>query len=188
MRPAPVTRLITCSRMARTLLDGCAEALPMRMMTKAILAGALILALAGCETANTPTYPTMFESGAGASVSTAASAQAQPTTFTFCPTVTPFTTTIGVVVVAGTVNVNVTNITAQFTDVNSVVLPAVTFPAPIPIAQFGSDLVRAQSSSTFPVTVNFGCGTASTGTVTMVVHLVDANGVETVRTLTVPVR
>jgi hypothetical protein len=64
----------------------------------------------------------------------------------------------------------------------------VTLPAPIPIAQFGSNLVEARSGATFPVTVNFGCGTSSTGTVAVAVNLTDANGVAFVRNLSVNVR
>jgi hypothetical protein len=170
--------------MARALLDGSRR----RSMRKLILAGALIPLLAGCETTNAPTAPMMLESKASASVSAAQSVQAQQTTFGFCPEVTPFTATIGVVVTAGDVNVIVTSITSQFTDLNHVKLPMVTLPAPVPTAQFGTDLVNARSGATFPVSVNFGCGTASTGTVVMAVHLTDANGVESVRNLNVNVR
>ncbi len=154
-------------------------------MRNLILIGALILA--GCET-TTPTVPTMLESTASAAVSAASSVQAQQTTFSFCPTVTPFTATVGVVVVAGDVNLLVTSITSQFTDQNHVQLPAVTLPAPVPTAQFGSALVEARSAATFPVSVAFGCGTVSTGTVAMSVHLTDATGVESVRNLSVDVR
>ncbi|HEX4567077.1 MAG TPA: hypothetical protein VH138_10635 [Vicinamibacterales bacterium] len=163
-------------------------------MRKLILAGALMLALAGCETANTPTVPTTLETHASASVSAASSVQAQQTSFSFCPTVTPFNATIGVVVVAGDINLFVTSITSQFTDTNNIQLPPitaqpppVTLPAPVPTAQFGSALVEARQGVTFPVTVNFGCGTASAGTVTMAVHLSDANGGESTRNLQVRV-
>ena len=131
--------------MARSLLDGRAEALH----EKLILIGALILA--GCETTTTPTYPTMLESSASTSVSAASSVQAQQTTFSFCPVVTPFMATVGVVVVAGDVNLFVTSITSQFTDQNHVQLPAVTLPAPVQTAQFGSALVEARSAATLTV-------------------------------------
>jgi hypothetical protein len=130
----------------------------------------------------------MLESSASASVSAASSVQAQQTTLSFCPVVTPFSATIGVVVVAGNVGVVVTSITSQFTDLNHTQLPSVTLPAPLPLAQFGSNLVAARSGVTFPVAVNFGCGTASTGTVAIVVNLTDTNGVAFVRTLSVNVR
>jgi hypothetical protein len=157
-------------------------------MRKLLLAGVLLPAFAGCETTPAPTVPTALESRADASVSAASTVQAQQTTFSFCPTVTPLAVNIGVVVVAGDVNVFVTSITAQFTDANNVQLPTITLPAPIPTAQFGSALVQARSSVTIPVNVGFGCGTASTGTVAMAVHLSDANGVNSVRNLTVNVR
>jgi hypothetical protein len=156
-------------------------------MRKLILPGALVLALAGCETANTPTVPTTLESHASASVSAASSVQAQQTSFSFCPTVTPFSATIGVVVVAGEVDLIVTSITSQFTDTNNIQLPTITLPAPVPTAQFGSALVQARQGVTFPVTVNFGCGTARTGTVTMAVHLSDASGGASTRDLHVRV-
>jgi len=151
-----------------------------------ILPCALVL-LAACETSHTPAAPTALESHESASVSAAASVQAQQTTFSFCPTVTPFSATIGVVVVAGEVDLFVTSITSQFTDTNQITLPTITLPAPIPTAQFGTALVQARQGATFPVTVNFGCGTASTGTVAMSVHLSDANGVAFTRDLRVRV-
>jgi len=155
-------------------------------MRKLLLAATLIAT--GCESSHTSTAPTAFQTKSGPSVSAAASVPAQQTSFSFCPEVTPFASTIGVVVVAGNVNVVVTSITTQFTDSNHVQLPMITLPAPIPIAQFGSDLVQARSGVTFPVTVNFGCGTTSTGTVALTVHLQDANGVSTVHNLSVGVR
>jgi hypothetical protein len=157
-------------------------------MKKLILAGALIPALAGCETTNAPTVPTKLESSATASVSAPSSVQAQQTTFFFCPTVTPLTATIGVVVAAGNVSLVVTSITSQFTDVNHVQLPTITLPAPVPTAQIGSDLVQARSAVTFPVTVGMGCGTAKTGTVAIGVQMTDANGVQSTQHLTVNVR
>ena len=165
-------------------------------MRKLILAGALMLALAGCETANTPAVPTTLEShAASASVSAASSVQAQPTSFSFCPTVTPFSATVGIVVVAGDVDLFVTSITSQFTDTNNIQLPVitsqpppVTLPAPVPTAQFGSALVQARSQVTFPVTVGTGCGTASTGTVVLAVQMTDANGVQLTQHLSVIVR
>lgn len=157
-------------------------------MRKLILACALIPALAGCGTTHAPTVPTTLESHAEASVSATSPVQAQQTTFFYCPTVTPFTARIGVVVVAGDVNVFVNSITAQFTDTNNIPLPTITLPAPVPTAQIGTALVQARSGVTIPVSVNFGCGTASAGTVSMTVHLTDANGVESARNLSVNVR
>jgi hypothetical protein len=158
-------------------------------MRKLILVVALII-LAACETSNSPTVPTMLESNASASASVSAtsSVQAQQTALFYCPVVTPFSATIGVAVVAGNVSLVVNSITAQFTDVNHTQLPTITLPAPIPISQFGSNLVAARSGVTIPVTVNFGCGTARTGTVTMAVNLSDGNGVSFVRNLSVNVR
>jgi hypothetical protein len=157
-------------------------------MRKLLLAGALIPALAGCETAQAPTVPTTLESHTAAEVTATSPVQAQHTTFSFCPTVTPFSANVGVVVVAGDVNVLVTSITSQFTDVNNIQLPTITLPAPVPTAQIGSALVQARSQATFPVVVGLGCGTASAGTVLMGIHLTDANGIESVRNLSVTVR
>jgi len=156
-------------------------------MRKLILVATLVAA--GCDSSHTSTAPTAFEKTSGPSVTAAASVPAQQTTtFGFCPVVAPFAATIGVVVVAGDVNVIVTSITTQFTDLNHVQLPMILLPAPIPTAQIGSNLVQARSGVTFPVTVNFGCGTASTGTVAMSVHLTDANGASSVKNLSVAVR
>ena len=157
-------------------------------MRKLMLAAALVPAIAGCETTHAPTVPTMLESSAAASVSAASPVQAQQTTFSFCPTVTPFTATIPVVVVAGSTPLSVTSMTSQFTDVNHVQLPTITLPAPVPTAQIGSALVQARSAVTFPVTVNFGCGTASTGTAVIGVRMTDANGVQSTQFVTVNVR
>jgi hypothetical protein len=82
----------------------------------------------------------------------------------------------------------VTSITSQFTDVNNIQLPTITLPAPVPTAQIGSALVQARSQATFPVVVGFGCGTASAGRVLMGIHLTDANGIESVKNLSVTVR
>ena len=157
-------------------------------MRKLLLAGALITAVAGCETTHAPAVPTTLETRADASVSAPSSVQAQQTTFSSCPTVNPFTANIAVVVAAGNVNVAVQSISTQFTDINHVQLPTVTLPAPIPTAQVGSALVQARTAATFPVAVNFGCTTASTGTVTMSVQLAESSGVSSVRTLSVNVR
>ena len=157
-------------------------------MRKLMLAAALIPAIAGCETTQAPTVPTILEASANASVSAASSVQAQQTTFSFCPTVTPFTVTIPVVVTAGNVNLFVTSMTSQFTDINHIQLPTITLPAPVPTAQIGSDLVQARSAVTFPVNVSFGCGTASTGTVAIGVLMTDANGIQSTQHLSVNVR
>jgi hypothetical protein len=154
-------------------------------MRKLLVAAAVVLPLVGCETTHAPTVPTMLESHASASVTAASSVQAQQTTFSFCPSVTPFTATIGVVVLAGDVNVFVTSISSQFTDINHVQLPTITLPAPVPTAQFGSAFVQARTAATFPVTVGFGCGTARAGTVAMTVHLADASGMGFTRNLNV---
>jgi hypothetical protein len=174
--------------MARVVLDRRAEALPMRklILPEFILLGAL-MSLAACETSQTPTVPTALESNANLSVTAASSVTAQQTTFSFCPVTPPFTATVSVVVVAGSVNVFVTSITSQFTDTNQIQLPTITLPAPVPTAQFGSALVEARRAATFPVIVNFGCGTARTGTIAMTVHLSDANGMGFMRNLNVRV-
>jgi hypothetical protein len=157
-------------------------------MRKLLLAGALIPVLAGCDTAQAPTIPTALESQTAAAVTATSPVQAQHTMLLFCPTAMPFSANIGVVVTAGTVDVRVTSISSQFTDVNNIALPMITLPAPVPTAQVGSALVLARSQATFPVKVGFGCGTANVGTVAMRIHLADASGIESVSTLSVNVR
>ncbi len=121
-------------------------------MRKLLFACALVPALAGCETAQAPTGPTTLESHTATGVTVESPVQAQHTTFSFCPTVTPFNANIGVIVAAGDIDVLVTSITSQFTDVNNIRMPMVTLPAPIPIAQFGTRLFthgrRRRSPST----------------------------------------
>jgi hypothetical protein len=158
-------------------------------MRKLLLAGALIPGLAACETTPAPTVPTVLESDSAATVTAASPVPAQhTTTFRYCPTTTPFSADIGVVVVAGARDVRVTSITSQFTDVNNIPLPTITLPAPVPTAQVGTALVQARSQVTFPVVVRFGCGTASAGKVAMRIHLTDASGIESVSSLSVDVR
>lgn len=155
-------------------------------MRKLILVAALVAT--GCETTHHPTVPTALEMSEGPSVAAEVSVPAQQGTFVSCPGNPPFAATIGVVITAGSTNVFLTSITSQFVDRNRINLPAITLSAPIPTAQFGSNLVAARSTFTFPVNVRFGCGTASTGTILMTVLLTDANGVEFVRNLSVNVR
>jgi hypothetical protein len=145
-------------------------------MRKLMLAGALVLPLMACENSHTPTVPTSFASSGSVSITAASSVTAQRTTFGFCPTTPPFTARIGVIVTAGDANVFVTNVTSQFTDQNGIQMPPVTLPAPVPTTPFGSALVAARSSVTFPVDVRFGCGTAATGIIFLTVRTTDGNG------------
>jgi len=59
--------------------------------------------------------------------------------------------------------------------------------APIPTAQFGSALVQARSSRTFPVDVPFGCGTGRVGVLALTVRTADATGLQRVQGVNVNV-
>ena len=107
----------------------------------------------------------------------AVDAQQVKTTFNFCPAVSPFTVPVNLVVLAnGTEALIVTQITIDFVDVFGVRMPQVTLPAPALTTQFGTALVQARSSRTFPLTLGVGCGTTHTGTMRIGVDTTDTRG------------
>jgi hypothetical protein len=95
---------------------------------------------------------------------------------------------VGIVVSAADLNLFVSTIGFRFVDSNGVQMPPVTLPAPVMATQFGSALVAARSSRTFPLDVRFGCGTLRTGTILVTVDTTDANGRTAVQDLTIGVR
>jgi hypothetical protein len=98
-------------------------------------------------------------------------------TMSFCPAVSPFTVPVNLIVFAnGPDPIFVTQVTMQFVDVFGVHMPQVTLPAPQLTTQFGSALVAARSSRTFPLRMDIGCGTDRRGTVTVVVDTADSSG------------
>jgi hypothetical protein len=156
-------------------------------MRKLILAG--VLFASACGGTQTATAPTVIERASTTSVTADSSVMAQPTTsFTFCPTAPPFSAQVGIVVSAADLNLVVSTIRFRFVDSNGVQMPPVTLPAPVMATQFGSALVAARSSRTFPLDVHFGCGTLRTGTILVTVDTTDANGRTAVQDLSIGVR
>jgi hypothetical protein len=71
-------------------------------------------------------------------------------------------------------NLLITSVRAEFRDSSGMQAPAVTLPAPVPTAQFGSMLVDARSQRDFPFT--FACGIGRTGTIVVIVDTRDGFG------------
>ncbi len=100
----------------------------------------------------------------------------QTSRFVSCPTSPPFSAVINVLVRAGDVRITVVEISAQFVDSSGSRLPQVTLPGPVPTAQFGSALIEARGTQTFPLTLGLGCGVGTRGTVTVIVFTRDDGG------------
>jgi hypothetical protein len=85
-----------------------------------------------------------------------------------CPEVPPFFAPFTLTVGAGPADVALDAVRLRFADVVSVA-PQVVLPQPSLTTRFGSTLVSARSSRTFPFLFRFGCGTARTGTLIIIV-------------------
>ena len=125
-----------------------------------------------------PTQPSPITSSLSVAVSTTSPiAVAQKIQNPFCPSVTPFSVPLVVVVQPPTgVSVVVTSIRAQFVDTSGAAAAQVTLPAPVPTTQFGSALEQARSGQSFALTVGIGCGTGTTGSVRIFVETRDSQG------------
>src|SRR5687767_7772500 len=64
----------------------------------------------------------------------------------------------------------------HFRDTAGITPPPITLPAPMLVRQFGTALVEARSSRTFPFDFDFGCGTDRRGTLTVHVRTRDGRG------------
>ena len=94
-----------------------------------------------------------------------------------CPSIAPFSVPIGLVVrVNGGVNVFITQIRMRFTDPFRIEMPQVTLPAPMLTKQFGTNLVMARSTRTFPLTLAVGCGTDRKGMAMILIDTEDEHG------------
>jgi hypothetical protein len=141
------------------------------------LAGGLVVT--ACGGSSTPTTPTTFATiGDRASFSvTPSSVIAQPVFDARCPSVPPFDVPFSVIVRANSgVNVFVTEVRLHFVDSFGVPMPQVTLPAPVLTTQFGTLLVEARGSRTFPMSVPLGCVTARSGTLFVSVDTRDGQG------------
>jgi hypothetical protein len=149
-----------------------------------------VIVVAACGTTASPAAPTTAIAEAAASVSAQpAVAGHQATTFNFCPTTPAFSARVGLVVTATSdVAVLVQEITYRFVDSQGAPMPQVTLAAPVMTTQFGSALVNARNSRTFPLDVGMGCGAQHTGVVHVTAVIVDTNGRTCTRQLNVDVR
>ena len=152
-----------------------------------IIIAALVNAACSSTSVAPTSTPTEASISASVTVPSSMTGQKVETTFSFCPASPPGLVVIPLVVTAGGGVVIVTSVTTRFVDSRGTQLPQVTLPAPIPTAQFGTALVNARQSVTFPIDVRFGCGTTMTGSIFMTVNMIDAMGRPDVRQLKVAV-
>lgn len=143
-----------------------------------IVAAFLGTSCSGTDPALNLTQPTQSSSSMSVAVSTTSPmAVAEGVNNPFCPSVTPFTVPLVIIVQPnGGVSIVVTAIRLQFFDTSGSGAPQVTLPAPVPTTQFGSALANARSAQVFPVTFGIGCGTGHRGNVQILVETRDAQG------------
>jgi hypothetical protein len=104
-----------------------------------------------------------------------------------CPLVPPFVGSLGVDIQAVDFPLSLSRVQMTFIDSAGLSAPTVTLPAPVLTRQFGSTLVEARSSRTFPFTFPFGCNTRRTGQLVVVIVINDRDGQDT-KEIRVPVR
>ena len=128
----------------------------LRRMSLLVVVAFLSASCGGTDAVVNPTQPSPTTSALSVAVSTTSPiAVAQKIQNPFCPSVTPFSVPLVVVVQPPTgVSVVVTSIRAQF----------------------GRALEQARSGQSFPLTVGIGCGTGTTGSVRIVVETRDSQG------------
>ena len=94
-----------------------------------------------------------------------------------CPQSQPFRATASVRVEGDPDTIlEIDSIGLEFFDQHRNAAPAVTLTAPVLTRQFGSALVAARTSRTFPIAFGFGCNTGRTGTLVVVVRARDGHG------------
>jgi hypothetical protein len=95
----------------------------------------------------------------------------------FCPVFPPFLVPFNVTVGADEgFAVSLTEVRMRFVDTSGVQMPQVTMPAPVLTTQFGSTLVEARRTRSFPFLFRFGCDTARAGTLVVIVRTEDERG------------
>jgi hypothetical protein len=145
----------------------------------ALVAAGLNASCSGTIAHDSPTEPTTVSAASSASFSAAfPTVVAQVVGHSGgCPTVAPFSVPINLVVrVNGGVNVFITQIRMRFTDPSRIEMPQVTLPAPSVTQQFGTNMVMARTTRTFPLTLAVGCGTDRKGTATILIDTRDERG------------
>jgi hypothetical protein len=93
-----------------------------------------------------------------------------------CPAFPPFLVPFHVTVGADAGFVSLTEVRMRFVDTSGVQMPQVTLPAPVLTTQFGSTLVAARRTRSFPFSFRFGCDTARAGTLVVIVGTQDERG------------
>lgn len=94
-----------------------------------------------------------------------------------CPHSFPYRARVNLTIFADhDVSRSLLEVRMHFVDTFGIAAPAVTLPAPLLIRQFGTALVDARSSRTFPIDFDFGCGTDRRGTLTVHVRTRDGRG------------
>jgi hypothetical protein len=144
-----------------------------------LVAAGLTVSCSGTLAPESPTQPTELSAGASASFSTTAQTVVAQSIGHVggCPAIAPFSVPIHLVVrVNGGVNIFITQIRMRFTDPFRIEMPQVTLPAPMLTRQFGTNLVEARSTRTFPLTLAVGCGTDRKGTAVILVDTRDERG------------
>jgi hypothetical protein len=156
-------------------------------MSLLVVVALLSASCGGTDAVVNPTQPSPITSALSVAVSTTSPITvAQKIQNPFCPSVTPFSVPLVVVVQPPTVVV--TSIRAQFVDTSGAAAPQVTLPAPVPTTQFGSALEQARSGQSFALTIGIGCSTGTTGRVRIFVETRDSQGRTEMGQATVDVR
>jgi hypothetical protein len=137
-----------------------------------------LLFVSSCNDSGHSTRPTALISTASFSVgATSQTAIAQRVNDFRCPTISPFSVPIVVVVQSNSAEaLVVTEMRLQFVDSSGARMPQVTLPAPLPTTQFGTALAETRAAQSFPITLGIGCDTGHTGNLVIIVDTRDALG------------
>jgi hypothetical protein len=149
----------------------------LRVHGPVLLVAALCAASCDAQLSRSMTGPTESSTGLFVSLSgTSSTAFAQRVNDFRCPSISPFTVPIVVVVSpAGAAIPVVTQMRLQFIDQSGLRMPQVTLPAPIPTTEFGTALADSRAQA-FALSVGIGCDTGHTGNLVIVVDTRDALG------------
>lgn len=143
-----------------------------------VVAAVLAMSCSNTDARLAPTGPTLVSSESAQSATLEMIAPTVHRTISFggCPATSPFTAFLGVSVRAGDISIAVVEIGVRFVDTSGMQAPQITLPAPVPTTQFGTALIQARGTQTFPLTLGLGCGVGTRGTVTVIVITRDGRG------------
>ena len=106
-----------------------------------------------------------------------------------CPAVSPFVGSLSLnITTGGNFSVRLREVRLHFTDVDGITAPPITLPGPVLTEQFGSTLIAARSSRSFPFSFGVGCFGRRAGTLIVVIVTVDDRGDENVNQVRVNVQ